>query len=124
VAGRGGAPGPFRRLLRLLAPERREIGVVVAFAVGVSVLMLATPVVVQALVNTVSFGGLVQPLVVLGLVLLACLSLAGALRAVKAYAVELLQRRLFVRVVTELGERLPRVRAEVLDHGRGPELVN
>ena len=119
-----GSTGPFKRLVGLLRPERHDIGIVVVFAVGVGFLTLATPVAVQSLVNFVSFGGMVQPLVVLGLLLLACLSLAAAMRAFKAYVVELLQRRLFVRVVTDLGHRLPRVRAEAFDREHGPELVN
>jgi len=123
-AGSAAALNPFRRLLRLLAAERRDIFVVVAFAIGVGILSLATPVAVQALVNIVAFGGMNQPLLVLALLLLGFLSLAGTIRAFKAYIVEMLQRRLFVRVVTDLGQRLPRVRVEAFDRNHGPELVN
>ncbi len=115
---------PMRRLLRLLKPERRDIAIVIAFAIGVGVLTLATPVAVQSLVNIVSFGGLTQPLLVLAILLLAFLSLAGTIRGFKVYIVELMQRRLFVRVVTDLGFRLPRVHVESFDRNHGPELVN
>lgn len=111
-------------LLTLLAPERRDIIVVIVFAIGVGVLMLSTPVAVQALVNTVSFGSLTQPLIVLGLMLLFVLVLAGAIRGLKALVVEQLQRRLFVRVVTDLSQRLPRVHVSSFDRHHGPELVN
>ncbi len=115
---------PMRRLLKLLNPERRDIAIVIAFAIGVGVLTLATPVAVQSLVNIVAFGGLTQPLVVLAILLLAFLSLAGTIRGFKVYIVEMMQRRLFVRVVTDLGFRLPRVRVESFDRSHGPELVN
>lgn len=115
---------PFRRLLALLRPERRDILIVVAFAIGVGVLTLATPVAVQALVNFVAFGGLFQPLVVLGLLLFAFLLLAGAIRVFKTWVVDVLQRRIFVRVATDLSNRLPRVRVDAYDRGHGPELVN
>lgn len=115
---------PMRRLLALLAPERRDIGLVIAFAIGAGVLTLATPIAVQALVNIVAFGGMSQPLVILAILLLGFLTLAGVLRAFKAYVVELLQRRLFVRVVTDLGCRLPRVHVASFDRNHGPELVN
>lgn len=115
---------PLRRLLRLLSPERRDVAIVIAFAIGVGILMLATPVAVQALVNTVSFGGLTQPLVVLAILLFGFLSLASTIRALKIYIVEVLQRRLFVRVVTDLGYRLPRVHVSSFDRNHGPELVN
>ncbi len=115
---------PLRRLWRLLAPERRDMAIVVVFAIGAGVLALATPVAVQALVNIVSFGGMNQPLLILSILLFGFLSLAGAIRAMKVYMVEILQRRLFVRIVTDLGYRLPRVHVESFDRHHGPELVN
>jgi putative ABC transport system ATP-binding protein len=115
---------PIRRLMALLRPERRDVTIVILFAIGVGVLTIATPVTVQVLVNFVAFGGLVQPLIVLGILLLAFLSLAGAVRVFKTWVVEMLQRRIFVRVATDLSHRLPRVRTEAYDRGHGPELVN
>ena len=115
---------PLNRLLMLLRPERGDIMIVVAFSVGIGVLALSAPIAVQALVNFVAFGGLIQPLIILGLVLLICLGLAGLMRAFTAYVVEILQRRLFVRVVADLGYRLPRVRIDAYDRHHGPELVN
>ncbi len=115
---------PFRRLIRLFADDRRDIGLVLLFSVIVGFLTLATPITVQALVNFVSFGGLVQPLVVLGILLFGFLALAGAIRVVQAYVIEVLQRRLFARVLADLSLRLPRVTADCFDRGNGPELVN
>lgn len=117
-------PPPFRRLIRLFADDRRDIGLVLLFSVIVGFLTLATPITVQALVNFVSFGGLVQPLVVLGILLFGFLALAGAIRVVQAYVIEILQRRLFARVLADLSLRLPRVAADCFDRGNGPELVN
>ncbi|MGA1607917.1 MAG: ATP-binding cassette domain-containing protein [Planctomycetota bacterium] len=115
---------PLRRLWHLLAPERAEVGIVVGFAVGLGVLTLATPIAVQSLVNFVAFGGLMQPLIVVGLLLLFFLVFAGAIRVFKFYIVEILQRRIFVRVVSNLSDRLPRVRLDAYDRGDGPEMVN
>jgi ABC-type bacteriocin/lantibiotic exporter with double-glycine peptidase domain len=115
---------PFLRLWHLLEPDRTEIWIVIGFAAGLGVLTLATPIAVQALVNFIAFGGLMQPLVVVGLLLLFFLGFAGAIRVFKFYVVEVLQRRVFVRVVSDLSARLPRVRLDVYDRGHGPELVN
>ena len=116
--------GPLASLFALVAPERGEIAIVLGFSAAVGLLALATPVAVQALVNFVAFGGLVQPLVVLGVLLFFFLSIAGALRAFKAYIVELLQRRLFVRVISDLTQRLPRVRLTERDRGYSPEYAD
>jgi len=115
---------PYRRLIRLFADDRRDIGLVLLFSAAVGILALATPITVQALVNFVSFGGLVQPLVVLGVLLFGFLTLAGAIRTLQSYVIEILQRRLFVRVLADLSVRLPHVAADCYDRASGPELVN
>lgn len=115
---------PFRRLRGLLAPDARDITIVILFAIGVGILSLATPIAVQSLVNFVAFGGLVQPLFVIGILLFAFLAMAGMIRTYKSYIVDVLQRRIFVRVAGDLAYRLPRVRIEAFDTRSGPELVN
>ena len=115
---------PYRRLLELVRLERDDISVAVVYAVGVGLLSLATPLGVQFLVNTVAFGALVQPLLVLSAMVLAGLAFAGTLRALQSYVVERLQQRVFVRVALDLAHRLPRVRHEALDGKHAPEVVN
>lgn len=117
-------PSPQARLWHLLWPERRDIGVVIIFAVMVGILMLAVPVTIETLVNTVSFRGLQQPVVVLSLLLFVCLAFATLLRLIQTFLVEVIQRRIFVRVAHELSHRLPRVHAEAFEGAHGPELVN
>ncbi|MDF1662441.1 MAG: ABC transporter transmembrane domain-containing protein, partial [Planctomycetota bacterium] len=114
----------FSRLLQLVAMERRDLRIVFVFALAIGLLNLATPIAVEALVNTVAFGGLLQPVIILSLMLMTCLGLSAALSAFQAYIVEILQRRLFVRLSCELGERLPQVPNESFDTKYGPELVN
>lgn len=115
---------PGRRIWHLFKPDRRDIRTLIVFSFVVGVLNLATPIAVEALVNTVAFVGLLQPIVILALVLAACLGFAGVIRALEALVVELIQRRVFVRVATDLAYRLPRVRRDALDRVHGPELVN
>lgn len=114
----------FSRLLQLVAMERRDLRIVFVFALAIGLLNLATPIAVEALVNTVAFGGLLQPVIILSLMLMTCLGMSAALSAFQAFIVELLQRRLFVRLSCELGERLPQVPNESFDTKYGPELVN
>ncbi|MEZ4337349.1 MAG: ATP-binding cassette domain-containing protein [Sandaracinaceae bacterium] len=115
---------PWVRLRGLVRQERHDVVVTMIYAVGVGLLGLATPIAVQALVNTVAFGTLLQPLAVLTLLLLAGLAFAGVLRALQAWVVEILQRRLFIRLVNDLSHRLPRVELAAFDRAHGPELVN
>jgi ABC-type bacteriocin/lantibiotic exporter with double-glycine peptidase domain len=117
-------PTPMARLWSLLWSERRDVGVVLIYAVAVGLLALATPLAMQAIVNSVSFGALLQPVIVLSAALLGCLLLGAALRALQVWVVELLERRIFARMVGDLAWRLPRVELRAFDQANGPELVN
>jgi ABC-type bacteriocin/lantibiotic exporter with double-glycine peptidase domain len=115
---------PLARLFGLVRPEKKDLWVVVIFSLVVGVLALASPIAVEALVNTVAFGRYLQPIIVLALLLFTSLAFAAAMRGLITFIVEIFQRRLFIRVVEDLAYRLPRVRQEDLDGAHGPELVN
>lgn len=119
---------PYRPLLRrlrvLLRPEMPDVWAVVIYGVWIGILNLATPLTVEALVNSVAFGGLVQPVVVLSVILFICLGIAAGLRGLQNWVVEVIQRRLFLRVAGDLAHRLPRVPIREFDDSNGPELVN
>lgn len=115
---------PIWRLWALLRPEWSDIWIVIVFALIIGLLALATPIAVETLVNTVAFGKLLQPLVVLSLMLFTFLAFSSALRALQTYVVEIIQRRLFARVSADLAYRLPRYQISSLDGESGRELVN
>ena len=119
-----GTVTPFGRLKALLRPEASDIFTVCVYALIVGLLTLATPIAVEALVNTVAFGRFLQPVIVLALLLFMFLAFSAAIRAVQTVVVEIVQRRLFARVAGDLAYRLPRVRINELDGNYAPELVN
>lgn len=104
-----GASTPWRRLRAFLALERADIWIVVVYAVAIGLLNLATPVAVQALVNTVAFASLLQPIVVLTVLLALGLGGYAALRIAQIWAVETVLRRVFVRALVDVGRRLARL---------------
>lgn len=115
---------PFHRLMALLRPDASDIRVVLIFALVAGLLSLASPLAVEALVNTVAFGQFFQPVVILAMMLLTFLIFQGALHALQMYVVEILQQRLFSRIAGDLAWRLPRVRKEALDGTNPRELLN
>jgi ABC-type bacteriocin/lantibiotic exporter with double-glycine peptidase domain len=117
-------PPPIDRLLALIRPERSELWAILAFAAAIGGLSLATPIAVQQLVNSIAFGGLVQPVVVLALLLLVVLGLSALMALIQTFVIELLQQRIFVRVVVDVAERIPRAAIRAFDRQYGPELVN
>lgn len=115
---------PLQRLQQLIHLEHRDIGTLLAYGIGIGLLSLATPIAVQALVNTIAFGALLQPLFVLTLILLVLMSFSNTLVALQFYVVEMLQRRLFVRLFGETANRLQRATIATRDRQYLPELVN
>lgn len=115
---------PWRRFLAILSPEWDDIWVVMVFAFFVGALNLATPIAVESLVNTVAFGKFLQPVFVLSLMLFAFLAFSAAMLGLQTFTVELVQRRIFARTVSDLSFRIPRVCQSGLDSVFGPELVN
>ena len=105
-------------------PERSDVLAIFLYAAFSGLLSLAIPVAVQQLVNSVAFGGLVQPVVVLALLLLVGLAIAADLTAFQTYLSEILQRRSFVRACIDLAHRLPRLSERAFEGRSMPAYVN
>ena len=99
------------------------MGVVCVYALAVGLSSLAIPVGVQAVVNTVAFGVVLQPLVVVTALVGGALLFSAILRILQLTVVELLQRRLVVRLSLSLASRIPHVEFEGFKRRYGPEYV-
>ncbi|MBX9654151.1 ATP-binding cassette domain-containing protein [bacterium] len=115
---------PVNRLFALLRTERSDVISVIIYVIAIGVLSLATPLAVESLVTSIAFGGLLQPLLIVSLLLFGSLAFAALLRIMQTILVEYLQRRIFVRLVADLSYRLPRAPVAAFDTQYGPELLN
>lgn len=115
---------PLRRVLRLLRFEFRDIWSLMIFGFVAAILDLATPLAVEQMVTTIGFASLTQPLIWLAVLLFSILALSALIRGLQIFVIEILQRRLFVRIVGDLSERLARTQRSALDGTHGPELAN
>ena len=113
-------PTPLERTRQLLELDRQDIAVITIYGVALGLLSLAVPIAVQSLVDIVAFGSLFQPLFVLTVLLAIALIGSAVLRALQVRIAEMLQRRLFVRIVAEISGRLPRASARALKAANGP----
>ena len=111
------------RVVRLLHGESRDIAVIVLYALAVGLCSLAIPVGVQSVVNSVTFSVVLQPLVVITCLVGGVLLFSGVLRILQLIVVEILQRRLIVRLSLALAERIPHVAFEQFRSRYGPEYV-
>ncbi len=115
---------PREHLTRLISLESGDLSAVLAFALAAGLMSLATPIAVQALVNTIAFGVLLQPLVILMLTLFGCLALNSLLNGLQIFLVEMIQRRLFVRLVSQITRNLIDLSVAHPILQKGPELAN
>jgi len=124
----GHHPSPVKRVFALMRPEMPELWTIIIFSAITGLLYLALPLAINAFISNLGFGTtsgpFVQGLAVISGVLFLCLAVAGALRGMQHVVAEVIQRRIFVRLGTELSHRLPRIDLEAIDGMHAPELVN
>lgn len=111
------------RLNSILMLEKGDIFKVALFAFAVAVLSLVIPIAVENLVNTVAFGVLLWPLLVIEAILCACLALAAAIKAMQVYLVECMQRRLFAFTVNKLSGNFSRLAMDHMDGHAGSSIA-
>lgn len=115
---------PMARLLELIKLEKSDIHLLVILTFGYGFLGIATPIAVQALVNIVTMGGVLQPLYVVSFILFVLLLLSGVLYVFEAYVVELIQRRLFVRTAINVAKNAQGIDSSVYDKSNPVEFMN
>ena len=124
----GETPSPQSRFFELLRPESKDISILLLLALISGILYLATPLAVDAVVNNIAFGGqevvYAQALFTLTFALLVFLLILGLIQASQHYVMEIVQRRLVMRIAADMSYRLPRVKHAALNDKMKPELVN
>ncbi|MGV3592517.1 MAG: ABC transporter transmembrane domain-containing protein [Gammaproteobacteria bacterium] len=96
-------PQAFWRLVgEVLAPESAFYRVILIYSVAISLLSLAIPISVQMLIDTIARTGLPRAVLTLGLLLFVLLCLSGVLYALRAWTMELYNRRLYSRITSEI----------------------
>lgn len=115
---------PVERLLTLIRSEKNDLFVLFYLTLGYSILGVATPLAVQALVNNITMGGVMQPLVVISIILFCLLVLSGLLYVLELYLVEFIQRRLFVDTAMHVAHKTQGALISIYDKTNPVELVN
>lgn len=117
-------PSPFLRALDIVRLELRDIYLLILLMTGVGLLNLAVPVSVQALINTVTMGGLIKPLLVISIMLFTFLFLSGIFYVLEMYVVELIQRRIFINTALDSSRKAQSVERIAHDRLNMAELMN
>jgi putative ABC transport system ATP-binding protein len=115
---------PRKRLFNFLHMESRELWLILAYSLAIGFLGLGVPIASQSLVNNIAFGALRQPLVVLCFLVLITLGFLAFMRSLQLMMVEMLQRRIFVKVSSETAQKLVHAQMAETEPRRLSELVN
>ncbi|MFZ9027754.1 MAG: peptidase domain-containing ABC transporter [Crocinitomicaceae bacterium] len=115
---------PVRRLIRLLATERRDIIYIYIYAIIIGISTLILPLGIQAAIELISGGVFFSSIYILiGFIIFAVLG-SGVLQVFQISIVEYLQRRVFTRAALEFAYRVPRIKMEAVMNMHFPELMN
>ena len=96
----------FLLLRKILRSEVALFWMSIIYGLVASLLLLAVPLSVQFLINSVALTSIFRPAIVLGTVLFLLLTAWGALNALQFYVTEIFQRRFFARMAAEIGVSL------------------
>lgn len=115
---------PMKRLLQLLALERREIIYLYVYAIAAGLISLSLPLGIQSIIGFVSSGTIPVSVVVLISLIVLGLLVVGGLQVMQLWLVEYIQQRIFARYAFDFSYRVPRFQAEALLKHYPPELMN
>ncbi len=115
---------PVRRLYRLLASERTEIGYIYIYAVAVGLISLSLPLGIQATISLISGGMIFSSVVVLIALVIIGVLVGGALQVMQLSLVEVLQQRVFAKAAYEMAFRVTKIKSRAFQKKYPPELMN
>ena len=113
-----------KELWNILFAEKQMLAVFLAYSIFISVIYLTIPLGAQIIVNIISTGVLIQPLVIISIGVLLGLVFLGFLRVLQLYITEILQRKIFAKISWQTASRLLKVAQKHLSEVYAPELVN
>ena len=99
----------YKELWNILFAEKQMLAVFLAYSIFISIIYLTIPLGAQIIVNIISTGVLIQPLVIISIGVLLGLVFLGFLRVLQLYITEILQRKIFAKISWQTASRLLKV---------------
>lgn len=117
-------PQIFFFLKKILAADISFFWISLVYSVAIGLLSLTVPISVQFLINSVAFTGLLQPIIVMGIIIFILLGFYGLLSLLQYYLTEIFQRRFFARMASEVGLKILNADPQKFEESHRSELVN
>ena len=114
----------YQQTRNILRIHKSTLIIILIYSLFISILTLSVPIAAQTLVNMVSFGTVVRPIIILTLILAVLLCFAVAIKLAQAVVVENIQQSIFAQMTLRFAEKLSQLKFTNFRDYRGPELVN
>jgi putative ABC transport system ATP-binding protein len=111
-------------VIRFYRGDWKDIISILIYGITVGIFALIVPLAAQSLVNTVAFGTLLQPLIVLTGAVIVFLSISGVFKVAQFVIAEKLAQRLMVRVGLDLARWIPEIHYDNFKRNFGSEYIN
>lgn len=115
---------PWRRFLKLLSLERKDILQIFYYAIFSGLVTLSLPLGIQAIVNLIQGAQISTSWLVLVALVTLGVVFSGVLQLMQIRIIETMQQRIFVRASFELSYRFPKIKMEEIRNYYPPELAN
>ncbi|HEU4606860.1 MAG TPA: ABC transporter ATP-binding protein, partial [Chitinophagaceae bacterium] len=115
---------PVRRILELLAYERKDITAIYFYATFSGLVQLSLPLGIQSIISYVMGGSISTSLVLLIILVVGGVAIQGLLQVNQLKIIEKIQQQLFVRYSFLYAYHLPAVNLREVDAYYMPEQVN
>jgi len=115
---------PWKRFLRLLALERKDIWQIFLYAIFSGLVALSLPLGIQAIVNLIQGAQISTSWLILVILVTLGVVFVGILNLMQLRIIETIQQRIFVKSSFELSYRFPKIKMGALRNEYPPELAN
>jgi ABC-type bacteriocin/lantibiotic exporter with double-glycine peptidase domain len=120
----GPGVSPWRRLIKMLHPERAHINYIFVYALLAGLISLSIPLGITAVFNLLSNGAMYSSTYILIAVVIVGVIIGGLMTIGQLTIVEAIEQKIFTRASVEFAYRLPRIKKKELEGEYPPELVN
>jgi ABC-type bacteriocin/lantibiotic exporter with double-glycine peptidase domain len=115
---------PWQRFLGILQLERKDIRLVLYYAVFSGLIALTLPLGIQAIINLIQGAQVSTSWIVLVVLVTFGVAFVGILQLMQMRIIETIQQRIFMRASFEFTYRFPKMKMEELRNSYPPELAN
>lgn len=115
---------PLKRFFRMLSLDRKDIYLVIIYAIFAGLIGLALPLGIQAIINLIAIGQTTSSWIVLSFIVAAATAVVGVMKLMQIIITETIQQRIFARSAFEFAYRIPRFKIESIKEEYAPEMAN